>query len=71
MTAAFSDLISRIEAIATELDDIAFDHLREAVAEGSGVRPTSDRKLMQVRRALDKAAAVLAQVELPVADQAT
>ncbi len=63
MTAPFSDVIARIEAISSELDDIAFDHLREAVADGAVTRPTADRKLMQARRALDKAAAVLAQIE--------
>jgi hypothetical protein len=63
MPAPFSDVIARIEAIASELDDLAFDHLREAVADGASTRPMADRKLMQARRALDKAAAVLTQIE--------
>lgn len=64
----FSELVDRIQAIAAELDDIAFDQLREAVADGNAIRPTSDRKLMQARRALDKAAAVLGQLDLQETD---
>lgn len=59
----YSDLVARIEAIAGELDDMAFDQLREAVAQGDVVRPTSDRRLMQARRALEKAAAVLGKLD--------
>ncbi len=59
----YSDLVARIEAIAGELDDMAFDQLREAVAQGDVVRPTSDRRLMQARRALEKAAVVLGALD--------
>lgn len=59
----YSDLVARIEAIAGELDDMAFDQLREAVAQGDVVRPTSDRRLMQARRALKKAAVVLGALD--------
>jgi hypothetical protein len=59
----YSDLIDRIEAIGAEIDDIAFDQLREASAEGEIARPTSDRRLMQARRALEKAAEALRSIQ--------
>jgi hypothetical protein len=55
--AGYGDLVERLEAIAAELDDLAFDQLREAVADGATARPVDDRRLMQARRAIDKAAA--------------
>jgi hypothetical protein len=58
----YSDLIGRIEAISAEIDDMAFDQLREASADGGVARPVSDRRLMQARRALDKAAEALRSI---------
>ncbi len=58
----YGDLVERLEAIAAELDDLAFDELREAVAGGTGERPVDDRRLMQARRAIDKAAGLLRQL---------
>lgn len=59
----YSGLIERIEAISADIDDMAFDQLREASAEGHVARPTSDRRLMQARRALDKAAEALRSIQ--------
>jgi hypothetical protein len=59
----YTDLIDRIEAISAEIDDMAFDQLREASAEGEVTRPTSDRRLMQARRALEKAAEALRSLQ--------
>ena len=59
----YSDLIDRIEAISAEIDDMAFDQLREASAEGELARPNSDRRLMQARRALEKAAEALRSIQ--------
>lgn len=53
------DLIARIEAVAADLDDLAFDQLSEAVASRATARPESDKRLMQARRALEKAAQAL------------
>jgi hypothetical protein len=53
------NLAERLVAIAEELDQIAFDQLREAVADGEIERPASDRRLMQARRAVEKAAHLL------------
>lgn len=55
----FGHLAERLEAIAEELDEIAFDRLREAVADGEVERPASDKRLMQARRAIDKAVHLL------------
>ena len=59
----FEGLIERLESIAADLDEMAFDRLREAVADGELVRPTDDKKLMQARRAIEKAAGVLRQLD--------
>ena len=59
----YSDLIDRIEAIGAEIDDMAFDQLREASADGQVDRPASDKRLMQARRALEKAAQTLRSIE--------
>jgi hypothetical protein len=57
-----SDLNSvadRLAAIVEELDEIAFDRLREAAGEGQRARPEDDRELTKARRAVEKAVAVL------------
>jgi hypothetical protein len=59
----YASLVDRLESIAADLDEIAFDRLREAVADGETARPTDDRRLMQARRAIEKAAAILRQLE--------
>jgi hypothetical protein len=63
MTGEYDEFIERLEAIAADLDDLAFDRLREAVADGEVARPPQDKKLMQARRAIEKAAAVLRQLD--------
>ncbi len=63
--AAFAD---RLEAVATDLDDVAFDRLREAVADGELARPVEDKRLMQARRSIEKAAAILRALDDASAD---
>lgn len=63
MTGEYATFVERLEAIAAELDEMAFDRLREAVADGEVVRPPDDKQLMQARRAIEKAAAVLRQLD--------
>ena len=58
MSGAFDDLAEQLDAIAAELDDRAFELLREAAAERSG-RPSDDKRLTQARRAVEKAAHLL------------
>jgi hypothetical protein len=52
-------IADRLDAIVEELDEIAFDRLREAAAEGERARPDADRELTKARRAVEKASAVL------------
>ncbi|HZB40845.1 MAG TPA: hypothetical protein VE487_07770 [Ilumatobacter sp.] len=56
-------LVERLEAIVEELDQIAFDRLRLAAAEGQRARPDDDRELTKARRAVEKAVAVLRGVD--------
>ena len=55
----FEDFADRLDQLAEELDDVAFERLREAVADGEIERPASDKTLMQARRAVAKAAHLL------------
>ncbi|MFN8024432.1 MAG: hypothetical protein U0Q03_23095 [Acidimicrobiales bacterium] len=50
----YDDLAERLEAVVADLDERQFDLLREAVREGRG-RPADDKRLLQARRAIDKA----------------
>jgi hypothetical protein len=59
----YGHLVERLESVAADLDEMAFDRLREAVADGEVTRPADDKKLMQARRAIEKAAAVLRQLD--------
>jgi hypothetical protein len=54
------NLVEGIRSIISELDDLSFDVLRQASREKTG-RPTADKKLVQARRALEKAAHLLDQ----------
>ena len=55
-------IADRIEALVEELDEIAFDRLREAVAAGATERPALDKHITQARRALEKASRLLRDV---------
>ena len=61
--ADYGALADRLAAIGDDIDEIAFDSLREAVAAGQVERPVDDKKLMQARRAIEKAAAILRQLD--------
>lgn len=55
MTAGdYHDLADRLQSVVDDLDQIAFDQLREAAADKRG-RPTDDKRLTQARRAVEKA----------------
>lgn len=58
MSGNYDDIAERLEAIIADIDDRAFDLLREAAREGTG-RPADDKRLMQARRSLDKAVHLL------------
>ncbi|HEY5663509.1 MAG TPA: hypothetical protein VIS05_05690 [Ilumatobacter sp.] len=55
----FGRLADRFEALVEELDELAFDRLREAVADGATQRPHSDKELAKARRSAEKAAHIL------------
>jgi len=59
------DLASRLETIAADLDDLAFDRLRAAVADGEPARPRGDKRMMQARRSIEKAMTLLRQAAEP------
>jgi hypothetical protein len=50
----YDDLVDRLQLVVDDLDQITFDQLREASAEGQ-VRPLDDKRLTQARRAVEKA----------------
>ena len=56
-------LADRLESIVEELDEIAFDRLRLAAADGQRTRPDEDRELTKARRAVEKAVAVLRGID--------
>ena len=54
-------LAERLEQIGEDIDELAFDLLRAAAS--TGVRPEEDKVLLQARRAVTKAAAVLRSLD--------
>ena len=54
----YDDLADRLEAVIADIDERSFDLLRQAAREGTG-RPADDKRLMQARRAIDKAVHLL------------
>lgn len=59
----FGGLADRLEGIVADLDELAFDRLREAVADGATARPASDKELTKARRAVEKAALLLRRLD--------
>ena len=59
----YEELAERLEAIGAELDELSFDLLQQAVADGAAQRPPADKTLTQARRAVEKAAGLLRQLE--------
>ncbi len=60
---SYGSLADRLETILVDLDELAFDQLREAVADGATVRPQSDKELAKVRRSVEKATRLLQALE--------
>lgn len=58
MSGPFDDLADQLDTLVEELDERAFEALRVAAAAGGG-RPADDKRLMQARRAIEKAAHLL------------
>ena len=55
----YGSLADRLRTILDDLDELAFDRLREAVADGATSRPASDKELAKARRSVEKAVRVL------------
>lgn len=58
MNHRLDSLAERLEQIGEDIDELAFDMLREASEKGQA-RPPLDKTLMQVRRSVTKAAHLL------------
>lgn len=56
-------IAERLETIVADLDELAFDRLREAMADGATARPDSDRTITQARRAVEKAIHLLRSLD--------
>jgi len=61
MAGEFDGLRARLEAIAEELADLAIVRLRESIDAGGSELPVDERRLTRARRAVEKAAAILAE----------
>lgn len=61
MAGEFDDLRHRLEAIAEELADLAIERLKESIDAGGAELPVDERRLTRARRAVEKAAALLAE----------
>ncbi len=55
----YATFAERLRVILDDLDELAFDQLREAVADGATSRPASDKELAKARRSVEKAMRVL------------
>jgi len=61
MAGEFDDIRTRLEAISEELADLAILRLRESIDAGGDELPVDERRLTRARRAVDKAAHLLAE----------
>lgn len=58
MSGRYDRLVGQLEQVAADLDELMFDDLREASAAG-GPRPADDKRMVQARRAVEKAIGLL------------
>lgn len=61
MAGEFQDIRRRLDEIAAELADLAMERLRESIDAGGSELPVDERRLTRARRAVEKAAAILAE----------
>ncbi|HLY83445.1 MAG TPA: hypothetical protein VKQ71_10700, partial [Acidimicrobiales bacterium] len=61
MAGEFQDIRARLEVIAEEQADLAIERLREAIDAGGHELPVDERRLTRARRAVERAAAILAE----------
>jgi predicted ABC-type ATPase len=63
MAGEFDDIRQRLEAISEELADLALARLRDSIDAGGHELPVDERLITRARRAVDKAANLLASSE--------
>lgn len=61
MAGEFGDIRARLQAIAEELSDLAVERLRDSIDAGGYELPVDERRLTRARRAVERAAAILAE----------
>lgn len=61
MAGELDDIRKRLEGIAEELADLALERLRESIDAGGVELPVDERRLTRARRAVERAAGILAQ----------
>ncbi|MDQ3305240.1 MAG: hypothetical protein M3535_04545 [Actinomycetota bacterium] len=60
MAGEFDEIRGRLEGIAEELADLAIIRLRESIDAGGSELPVDEKRLTRARRAVEKAAHLLA-----------
>jgi hypothetical protein len=55
------DIRRRLEAISEELADLAIDRLRQSIDAGGTELPLDERRITRARRAVERAAGILAE----------
>jgi hypothetical protein len=63
MAGEFSDIRTRLEQISEELADLAIARLRDSIDAGGHELPVDEKLITRARRAVEKAADLLAQGE--------
>ena len=61
MAGEFDDIRQRLVGIAEELSDLAIVRLRESIDAGGHELPVDEKRLTRARRAVEKAAHILAE----------
>ena len=61
MAGEFEEIRGRLDAIAEELADLALTRLRESIDAGGHELPVDEKRLTRARRAVEKAAHLLAE----------
>jgi hypothetical protein len=61
MAGEFQDIRRRLEQISEELADLALERLRESIDAGGEELPVDERRVTRARRAVERAAAILAE----------
>lgn len=63
MAGEFDDIRIRLEGIGEELADLAIARLRDSIDAGGTELPVDEKRLTRARRAVEKAAHILAEAD--------